>query len=68
MKTTPSEIRFQSLANSTILPPAAPTTPVVLEPLAVLVARLVPCQVGLLPVPTRVSHAAYAATVPARVA
>ena len=68
MTTTHSEFRFQSLANSTILPPAAPSAPVTLEPLAVLVARLVPCQVGLLPVPTRVSHAAYAATVPARAA
>ena len=54
--------------TSTILPPAAPTMPVTLEPLAVLVARLVPCPVGLLPVPTRVQHAAYSATVPARAA
>jgi len=54
--------------TSTILPPAAPTAPVTLEPLAVLVARLVLCQDGLLPVPTRVRHEAYSATVPARAA
>jgi hypothetical protein len=54
--------------TSTILPPAAPTAPVTLEPLAVLVARLVPHELGLLPVPTRVRHAAYSATVPARAA
>jgi hypothetical protein len=45
--------------TSQILPPAAPTAPVTLEPLAVLVARLVPHELGLLQVPTRVRHAAY---------